>query len=417
LEIDVVRGAEGCELRWVGKNRPGFLPGAHDMKKGCQHIEHFSVAKKTLFLSFFTAFPPSGGASAVTFQLASHWPGERTLVQVGSADESSEIVSAGFRVKNLPSQIGSGRWSKLTQVPHWVRRMKEIAWDIQPDWIVLEGASWVAYHWYLIRKLRRSHPSAMIVYHAHNVEADLRKQKHSLPVAIASRWFEGRIIAIADVTTAVSSVDQQRFKSLYGVKSELLPNGVDVAWLSSGSEAAANQLRAYYNIPLENVLFMGAYDYKPNRDGLDFLITRVFPELLRRRPQAKLVVIGGHVPYERPWLINPGLVPAEELRLFMKLATVSVVPIFSGSGTRLKAIESLASGVPVVATAKGVEGLPLQAGVDFLLAQTAGDFAVAIEDCLADPVGSRERFEPEMKMIRETFDWPSLVSRFINGNA
>jgi glycosyltransferase involved in cell wall biosynthesis len=199
---------------------------------------------------------------------------------------------------------------------------------------------------------------------------------------------------------------------LYGVEAILLPNGVDVASTQGGSGVAAEILRARHRLTVETVLFMGSYAYRPNGEAIDFLVTDVFPELTRRRPGARLLITGGAVPYERPWLIAPGLVPAEDLPGLIKACAVSVAPIFSGSGTRLKILESLAAGTPVIATAKGAEGLPLKPGGDFIQAETAADFVNALAQVLHDPEQSRRAYTRAFEEVRRSFDWRALTTGF-----
>jgi glycosyltransferase involved in cell wall biosynthesis len=341
----------------------------------------------------------------VSYQLARHWPGERKLVQIG--DHAGAIqVEPGVTITTLNFPGKGERWAKLLSVPRWRRAMCEIAREFAPDTIVLEGASWCAYHCSLIGGLRRAAPAARIVYHAHNVEYDLRRQKHSFLVSQITRCAEARVVGAVDVATAVSEVDADRFQVLYGRRSRLLPNGVDVEWLREAPLAAVEAARQKYALPPQTVLFMGGYGYRPNGEAVDFLVRDVFPELVRREPSARLLILGGAVPYSAPWLVAPGVVPIEELPAFIHAAAVSVAPIFSGSGTRLKVIESLAAGVPVVATSKGVEGLPIQAGKDFMCAETAEGFIEALAAILATA-----RTEPVYSDAVAQLSWPLIVAR------
>ncbi len=366
---------------------------------------------RTLLFAFYTAHPPTGGASAVTYQLACHWPGERKLVQIGD-DPGMREATSGLQVVTLAYRGRGERWQKLIEVPRWIHEMTSIAADYRPDTIILEGASWCAYHWLLMSALRRRLPSVKLIYHAHNVEYDLRRQKHNRLVAELTRWFEGRVLAGVDIATSVSPVDASRFQVLYGRETVLLPNGVDVAWLQSATPASIEALRARYQLTAETVLFMGAYAYKPNGEAIDFLVKEVFPALMSLRPEARLLILGGEVPYERPWLIAPGLVPSEELPSFIHAAAVSVAPIFSGSGTRLKILELLAAGTPAISTAKGMEGLPLEPGVDILLAETAHAFVDLLNGVLADPAKARQWCANSMVKVVSGFSWLCIIQTF-----
>ena len=329
------------------------------------------------------------------------------LVQIGERVGASE-VEPGLTIAALSFRGKGERWSKLLSVPRWRRAMCAIATEFAPDTIMLEGASWCAYHWWLIGRLRRAAPVARIVYHAHNVEYDLRRQKHGRLVAWLTRYAERAVLRQVDAATAVSEVDADRFCALYGRRPLLLPNGVDLAWLRDASEKAVEAVRCRYALPPATVLFMGGYAYLPNGEAIDFLVREVFPELVGRAPSAKLLVLGGEVPYSAPWLVAPGVVPTAELPAFIHAAAVSVAPIFSGSGTRLKVIESLAAGVPVIATGKGVEGLLLQPGKDFVRAETASEFIDALSARLVEgEVASTAQSGDALTR----FSWPIVIAQ------
>jgi O-antigen biosynthesis protein len=384
-----------------------FQPDAISSRERASRRAAKNGGQRTLFLAFFSVYPPTGGASQVSYQLARHWPGRRMLAQIGDRAGVSEIES-GLTITTLGIRGKGERWAKLLSVPRWRRAMCAIASEFDPDTIVLEGASWCVYHWWLIGGLRRAAPAAQILYHAHNVEYDLRRQKHGWALAWLTRWAEKAVLRQADAATAVSKVDADRFCALYGRKPLRLPNGVDLTWLHDASPKAVDAVRRRYGLPQATVLFMGGYAYFPNREAIDFLVREVFPEVVRRAPSAKLLVLGGEVPYSAPWLVAPGVVPAAELPAFIHAAAASVAPIFSGSGTRLKVIESLAAGVPVVATEKGVEGLLLQPGKDFVRAETANEFI----DVLAVRLVGGEAASAALSgdaVIR--FSWPTIIAQ------
>jgi len=182
------------------------------------------ASMKTLLLSFFPAYPPDSGAAAVTYNCARHMPGQSWLVQMAQAP-GRQTLGEGLELITLP-------WTdaRLAKLANFHRRIREmVAWcrHVDPDLIVLEGASWAVYHALLLRALRRAKLSAEIVYHAHNVEYHLRRQKHGRLVTALTHWAEGRLIRDADRAFACSPVDQDEFERLYGSRPGLLPNGVD----------------------------------------------------------------------------------------------------------------------------------------------------------------------------------------------
>lgn len=369
------------------------------------------VRLKTIFFAFYTGFPPTGGASAVTYQIARHWPGERLLLQLG-ADAGSAELEPRFRVATLRFG-GGGRLRKLLSIRKLIKQMGVIARDEAPDLLVLEGASWIAYIWLLMRTLRQRLPRVPIIYHGHNVEYELRRQKHSLAIAKATKVFERRVLREATIATAVSVRDQELIHRLYGLRPLVLHNGVDVRGLRTASASILQKIKGHYGIGDKAVLFMGSYAYRPNKEAIDFLVRDVFPDVVSRCPEAQLVVIGGDVPYQRPWLISPGLVPSEELPAIISAVAVSVAPIFSGSGTRLKIAESLVAGTPVVTSPKGKEGLPIVDDSDLATSETPGQFVDRLSRILADG-GRAERHAQRaaMNTLREALDWNCVVREF-----
>lgn len=187
-------------------------------------------------------------------------------------------------------------------------------------------------------------------------------------------WAEGRILREADISFAVSDIDSRQFEKLYGIRPKLLPNGVDIDRFEQVTNEDVQRAKLKYGLDDRTLLFMGLYHYKPNKEGIDFLVKSVMPEMLQQYPEIKLAIIGSEVPYNKPWLIKPGIIQYEELPSFVKACSIGVAPIFSGSGTRLKILEYMAAGIPVVSTTKGAEGITVEDGQNILIADDADGF-------------------------------------------
>jgi len=363
---------------------------------------------KTAVISFYEGYPPDSGAASVTWNCAKHADGERFLVQVGG-DRRSEGTADGVQVHTLPG--ASSRLKKLLGLRQSVARITELCREIGPDVVFLEGASWAVYHAMLIRSLRRAGIRALIAYHAHNVEYVLRRQKHGRLVAGLTRWAEGRVFREADVTFAVSEVDRRQVEELYGIRPHLMANGVDVAAFGRTRDADVQDVRSKYGLDGQTVLFMGFYAYRPNTEAVDLLVSRIFPRILQRNPGARLAVLGSEIPYKEPWIVNPGRISYEDLPAFVAACTVGVAPIRSGSGTRLKILEYLAAGLPVVSTAKGAEGLDLRDGEHLVLAEDDQVFGDAVLRLLEDEPLRRSLAERGRAFVEENYAWPRIMSR------
>jgi polysaccharide biosynthesis protein PslH len=292
-----------------------------------------------------------------------------------------------------------------------MRICREVA-SFKPDHVVLEGASCAVYLALLAFVLRKMVPRARIVYHAHNVEYLLRLQRENRIVAALTRYAERRLLTLSDRSFAVSEEDRQRFSALYGIVPDLLPNGVDCT-ADRATPEQVEAVRKRYGITDESILFMGLYAYPPNRRAVEFLMDEVMPWLRQRRPDVRLVVTGGDVPFSSPWLINPGVVISRtDLNALVSACRIGVAPIFTGSGTRLKILEYMAAGLPVVTTKKGAEGLGVQAGKHVLYAETAQEFVEAILRILSSRPLSESLSLEGTALVRERFDWIPLLHRF-----
>ena len=365
---------------------------------------------KTVLVCFYEAYPAASGSASVTYNIAKYLQGETVLIQLGR-QKSHECTEDGLRLITLVS-ASDNRLQKLRGLFGLIKEIAEIIKSTSPDTIILEGGSWVLYHWLLFRQLRRQRSDAKIVYHAHNVEYYLRKEKHGRIVTWVTRWAEGRLLKEADLSFAVSSIDSAQFAKLYKVSPELLPNGVDYRRFNKIMEKEISAVKSEYGLEDNVVFFMGFYLYKPNREAIDFLVEEVMPKVILRCPNAKLVIIGSKVPYSNPWLINPGSVPYEHVPAICRSCRIGVAPIFSGSGTRLKILEYMAAGKPVISTTKGAEGLNVIEGTNILLADNADDFADAVIRLLTDQDLAASIGEGGRDMVNINYSWEVIMEDF-----
>ena len=157
------------------------------------------------------------------------------------------------------------------------------------------------------------------------------------------------------------------------------------------------------------LLYVGGMDWFPNRDAVQFFAFQVLPLLRRRFPKVRFVVAGRgpdeqfRSRFDGMDVSFSGTLP--DLRPLVAQATVCVVPLRIGSGTRLKILEAAAMGKPVVSTTVGAEGLTFVPDREILMADTAGDFAGAVSRLLADPAArssmgfaARARVEAEYSL-------------------
>lgn len=360
---------------------------------------------------FYEAYPPISGAAAVSFNIAKFLPGQRLLVQAGARSGADEIQ--GVRVITI---CGASR-SRVGRIASLSRRIRAMVSELvrfAPDIVMLEGASWAVYHWMLLRAIRRALPRVRVVYHSHNVEYVLRRQRNGRAVAAITRWAEGRLLLGCDLGTAVSEVDRDLFREFYGADTLLLPNGVDVSRLASVTAEEIGRARSKYAIGDQAVVFSGLYAYPPNHTAAEFLMNEVLPALRMDVPNVQLLITGGDVPRRERWLITPGIVPHEELPALLASCSVAAAPIFFGSGTRLKILEAMAAGIPVVATSKAAEGLPLRDQEHLLIANDAAAFVACLSKVMVQPGSHDGLVSSAREAVRKHFDWCAITPRLTN---
>ncbi len=361
---------------------------------------------KIAVVAFYGAYPPVSGAAAVSFNLAKFLGPERLLIQSGARAGAAEVE--GLRVVTVPG-FSESKIGKIAGLGARLRAIIDVLRGFGPDAVILEGASWAGYHWMLMRAIRHALPEARVVYHSHNVEYLLRRNRNGRAIAALTRLAERRVLRGADLATAVSAVDQAHFARLYGVETAIVPNGVDAERFAGVGADAVARARAAHGLDDRTLLFSGFYAYPPNREAVDFIVTSVMPALRRRYPSATLALTGGGAPYHEPWLRNAGSVPYEDFAAFVAGCAVAIAPIFSGSGTRLKILEAMAAGVPVVATEKAVEGLGLRPREHFMPARSEQEFADAIAALFENPMLAAHLRIGARQMVNAQFVWSAIA--------
>jgi glycosyltransferase involved in cell wall biosynthesis len=166
--------------------------------------------------------------------------------------------------------------------------------------------------------------------------------------------------------------------------------------------------------PKPIVTFVGAMDWEPNVDGVEYFCTEVWPAIKAEVPDAQFKIVGRN-PDRRvqKWASDSvevtGRVPSV-IEYLQQSATV-IVPLRIGGGTRLKIYEAMATGKAVVSTAIGAEGLDVQHGRDIILADDAKSFAQAVIMLLRDR-DLRRRYEKAAAATAGLYDWPAIGQRF-----
>ena len=156
------------------------------------------------------------------------------------------------------------------------------------------------------------------------------------------------------------------------------------------------------------LLYTGSLTYEPNMEAATSFAERVLPAIRSEAPRAEFVVTG-RLPAQVPDVLTQpnvrltGMVSS--LDELMRSSSVFVVPLHSGTGTRIKILEALAYGMPVVSTSKGAEGLPVRDGTHLLIADTYDEFAAATLRLQSDHDLATGLGEEGRRLVTERFTW------------
>ena len=263
-------------------------------------------------------------------------------------------------------------------------------------------------------------PLNEMAYRAHNVESDLWFRgalETSNLLKKAALFGQGKLVKKVETCLAreshylfpVSLTDELKFRKydLSG-KVKTLPIGMqirsDTALLSSVLEPKTR-----------NLLFVGRLDWAPNREGLRWVLKNVWMKAKERAPDLELTIVGsGDRTWLEPYLNLPGvrvLGQVEKLTPHYEACIATLVPIFYGSGTRVKAIESSLYGRACVSTELGVEGMGLVRGEHYYSAETIEEWVqclVSLDIKAALEVGRRAQLQSE-----RTFNPIHIADRFM----
>ncbi len=232
----------------------------------------------------------------------------------------------------------------------------------------------------------------------------LRKLSYTYEAARMLRY-ERRTLGRFHHILAVSENDRLQMLEMDArCEITVVPTGVDVAKFPVAPPSTITPPR---------IVFTGSMDWEPNIDAMEYFCAQIWPRVLSEYPDALFQIVGRN-PFARVHRLASqsvqvtGTVPS--VNDYLRDATVVVVPLRIGGGTRLKIYEAMAMGKALVSTSIGAEGLSFQNGRDLMLADDASSFADAILLLLRDGL-VRRRFEQAAVALAAQYDWSAVVAQ------
>ena len=261
------------------------------------------------------------------------------------------------------------------------------------------------------RRIREIAPRTRLILDWHNIESEILaryaendhnplRAVYARRTAALSRNVEDELLQLCHAHTVCSAREREVLLArASGARIEVVGNGVDCDYFAEAAPEIGER---------RDVLFMGKMDYHANIDAALYFVNKVWPLLRKQRPELRLVIAGANPPkailaFQEQGIAVTGTV--YDVRPSYRSALVAVVPLRVGGGTRLKVLEAMAAGTPVVSTTLGAEGLAITPGKDIVIADSPQAMADEIAGMQSGSVAWQSLVANGRRLVREKYDW------------
>ena len=276
------------------------------------------------------------------------------------------------------------------------------------DFIQIEGL-YVLQYIHIIKK----HFQGIVVYRPHNIEYTIWERNYKTTKSLIKKYYfkslyrrlrklELYLLNSYDLITPISFIDSNKYKALGNTKPLITsPFGVDF-------EEIKRYIRHNNSPTYNSINFIGALDWIPNQEGLLWFIDNCFPLILKKIPNTKLNIAGRNAPsrlinkFKKKNISYYGEV--DNAYDFIQNSGPLIVPLFAGSGMRVKIIESMALKKTIIATDVAAEGIKCKDKTHILLANDANSFANSVITVLNNPDIEQEIGENAFNFVIENYD-------------
>jgi glycosyltransferase involved in cell wall biosynthesis len=266
----------------------------------------------------------------------------------------------------------------------------------------------------------KKYSKAKIVLRAHNIEHKIwerhldKAKKNILNTYLhiqnkRLKKFEQEVLSKVDAIIPITDYDKHLFGQM-GFKKEIFTciTGVNV-----------EQYQAKNNVQVKNktVFYFGSMDWMPNQEAVKWFLENCWQKISKAVPDSKFVIAGRGMPQSFKQLNQPNVLVVENVKdgkLFFEQHQIMVVPLLSGSGLRIKIIEGMAYGKPIVSTSIGAEGIYCDQKKDLIIADKAEEFSNAVIELLMN-VDKRVELEKNASAFAyKEFDNKKVVSGLVD---
>ena len=335
---------------------------------------------------------------------------EVILVPTDDPDALSRPIQAlKFLLQGTPPEL------RLDETKEMITALRNLTQKVNFDIIQFEDSFMAHYQKYLPinwqgKKVLTFHDIAYRKYdRIYRIEhKKLRKLRLWLHSRMMYNW-EPQYASNFDLNITMSDIDRDLLLSRNSsLNIATIPNGVDT--------------HEFQPLPMpvdgsNNLVYVGNMSYRPNVDAVLFFCEEILPLIHAKVPDAELWIVGKSPLPEVEALANDyvhvtGRV--EDVRPYYENSTVCVIPLRAGGGTRLKILESMALGRPVVSTSIGAEGINITDGVNILLSDDPQTFANQTILLLQDKGKHQAILGQARQFVVDHYDWDAITTRLLN---
>jgi glycosyltransferase involved in cell wall biosynthesis len=404
-----------------------------------------SPASKFMRILYFAPhqiWPANTGARLRDYQLARQLAGRSsvTFIEMRRDDEEPHILpndSGLARVVTLDkdrtytaSKIVRGLVgpTPVTVLNCWspqsAFQLAEVLRFRQFDAVQIEGVHLMEY----LPIIREAPGRPTIVIDWHNIESEMMwryaKTTGNWAKKIAAKRTaklieraEERLLDTCVTHTVTSERERQKLLARRpNANIQVIPNGVDSTFYTATKMADACHRRGESESK-PTILFVGLMSYHANVDAVTWFSRTAWPEIARLHPDLQFTIVGRDPAPEVRALASDRIHvtgTVDDVRPFYASAVAAVVPLRSGSGTRLKILESMAAGVPVVSTRLGTEGIDVQHDVHILLADSGPEIVAAVHRVVLSAEERSRLSQAARGLVRRVYDW-SVIGKQLHG--
>ncbi len=383
---------------------------------------------KILFLSRWYPFPPNNGSKIRIYNLLRGLSKDHEI-SVLSFFSPMDRLAANGSLQNLCSEVDVVTWKPFnpnslrsisgffkpeprsvidTYSPKMARKIKDAINNNNFDLVIASQITMAGYvhHFKRIPAIWEEVETGVLYQQYAQENTFLGHIRNSLT------WFKYRkyltnLIHEFTACTVASTIEKKLLEQIAPdyTNIEVIPNFIQIS--------DYEEYRSTAEPALFSLIFCGSFSYSPNYKGIQWFLKEVFPIILSQCPDARLTITGDPAGMELPSATNVDILGyVDDVRPHIANSWVSIAPILEGGGTRVKIVEAMALGTPVVSTSKGAEGLDVIPGDHLLIGDTPCDFANAIVRLFRNPSLYQNLAASAYQHILSTYDCDVIVPKF-----